>query len=238
MYPHERSLVEDYEGRPFTLLGVNNDKEISRVKEAVRENDINWRSWYDGSKGPIVKQFGIRSFPTIFLVDHTGVIRYKNVRGKKLDKAIAKLVEEAEGAGMTGGNFREFIDVTGEHRMLGSYDRYEDGTVYLTNEDGDEIPVPWRQLSLEDRQYLAQIRLKESGKKDIASRRIEFEFDEPVKFVDKSGEHEMVGTYIGLYKGDAIIWNEDGRELALDRNIFNDVTKDKIKEITKARKRR
>ena len=99
MYGHERSLVDEYSGRPFVLLGVNNDTKIERVKTAIKKNNLNWRSWYDGSGGPIVASYGIRSFPTILLVDHKGIVRYKNVRGDKLDAAIEKLVEEAEADG-------------------------------------------------------------------------------------------------------------------------------------------
>ena len=89
MYGHERSLVEDMNGRPFVLLGVNSDKEKSRVKTAMKENNLNWRSFLDGStSGTISKSFAIRSWPTIFLIDHNGVIQAKNLRGEKLGIAL------------------------------------------------------------------------------------------------------------------------------------------------------
>ena len=36
------------------------------------------------------------AWPTIYLLDAKGVIRYKNLRGKELDEAIDLLVKEAE----------------------------------------------------------------------------------------------------------------------------------------------
>ncbi len=104
MFPHERSLVKNLAKKPFVLLGVNTDKEgIAAFKANVKKNEINWRSWQDGStRGPICSQYRIEAFPTLFLIDHKGVIRHKwrgAPQGKTLDEAIAALVKEAEQEG-------------------------------------------------------------------------------------------------------------------------------------------
>lgn len=96
MYPHERSLVARMKGQPFTLIGVNSDK-MERVKEAIKKENITWRSWFDGGStgGPIAKQFSVRGWPTLFLIDHEGIIRNKWVGspgGETLDREIEKLV--------------------------------------------------------------------------------------------------------------------------------------------------
>jgi ribosomal protein S1 len=97
MYPHERSLVEKMEGKLFALLGVNTDDDRAEIKQVIQTEKINWRSWWDGSGGRIVNQWGVKAFPTIYLIDHKGIIRHQNLRGKALDEAIEKLVREAEG---------------------------------------------------------------------------------------------------------------------------------------------
>ena len=57
------------------------------------------KEWDEGSTdGPISTAWNIGVWPTIYLIDHEGVIRYKNVRGDDLDSAIAELVEKAEAA--------------------------------------------------------------------------------------------------------------------------------------------
>ncbi len=33
MYPHERSLVEKLEGKPFALIGINSDLDRDKIKE-------------------------------------------------------------------------------------------------------------------------------------------------------------------------------------------------------------
>ena len=35
MYPHERSLVQKMQGKPFVLLGVNSDKSRDTAKNAT-----------------------------------------------------------------------------------------------------------------------------------------------------------------------------------------------------------
>ena len=94
MFPHERSLVEKLKDKPFALLGVNADNTLDDLKKCVSKEKINWRSWYDGGDGPISKQYRIKGFPTIFVLDHKGVIRFKDVREDDMDKAVEKLLGE------------------------------------------------------------------------------------------------------------------------------------------------
>src|SRR5262245_40852959 len=96
MIPHERSLVEKLQGRPFALLGINTDGNVNEVKQKSMTESVTWRSWYDGQGGAICKQYKVQSFPTIFVLDHKGVIRYKNVRGDEMEKAVETLLKEME----------------------------------------------------------------------------------------------------------------------------------------------
>ncbi len=96
MYPHERSLVKRLEGKPFALLGVNSDQNKEELKKAMEKEQITWRSWFDGGMGgPIAKQWHIDGWPTIYVLDTKGVIRYKEVRGEEMDKAVDTLLKEA-----------------------------------------------------------------------------------------------------------------------------------------------
>ena len=100
MYPHERSLVKDYAGRPFALVGVNSDRDRDDIIRIKEEKDLTWRSFWNGGStcGPISTAWNVRGWPTIYVLDHEGVIRYKNVRGDDLDAAIEELVAKAEAA--------------------------------------------------------------------------------------------------------------------------------------------
>ena len=95
MYPHERSLVQRLEGKPFALLGINSDPK-ERLRQAMKRENITWRSWWDGgnTRGPIAKAWNIKGWPTIYVLDHKGVIRYREVRGKSMDEAVDTLLKE------------------------------------------------------------------------------------------------------------------------------------------------
>ncbi len=101
MYPHERSLVKKMESKPFVLLGINSDQSAAELKKVIEKEKMTWRSFFDGpgTSGPIATKFKVRGWPTLFLLDHKGVIREKWVGSPgndALDKAIDKLVAEAE----------------------------------------------------------------------------------------------------------------------------------------------
>jgi len=95
MYPHERSLVKHLEGKPFALLAVNSDKDRDKLKKVIEEENITWRFWYDETaRGPIATAWNVQSWPTTYVIDAEGVIRYKNVRGKRMDVAVHTLLKE------------------------------------------------------------------------------------------------------------------------------------------------
>ncbi len=95
MYPHERSLVKRLNDKPFALLGVNSDQNKDELKKAMEKEGITWRSWLDGSPGgPIATKWNVHGWPTIYVLDHKGIIRAKGVRGEELDKAVDQLLRE------------------------------------------------------------------------------------------------------------------------------------------------
>ena len=95
MYPQERDLVARHKGRPFALVSVNTDEELATLKASITRGDITWRCWWDGgTDGPITTRWGIQRFPSIFVLDKTGTIRFKDVKGHDLDEAVASLLKE------------------------------------------------------------------------------------------------------------------------------------------------
>ena len=100
MIPHERSLVKRLEGKPFALLGVNSDQEKSETRKRCRTEGMTWRSWFNGGTGgSIAAAWGVHSWPTIYVLDPKGVIRFKNVRGEAMDKAVDQLLAELQKSG-------------------------------------------------------------------------------------------------------------------------------------------
>ncbi|MFT5735216.1 MAG: hypothetical protein ACJAZN_003313 [Planctomycetota bacterium] len=99
MIPHEKTLVKRLEDQPFALVGINSDNEERYRKKRI-EMGVTWQSFFDGGStgGPIASQWGVSGWPTIYVLDHEGKIRFKNVRGEKMDHAVETLLAELSGA--------------------------------------------------------------------------------------------------------------------------------------------
>ena len=100
MYPHERSLVEKFRGKPFTIVGVNSDSNREQVKEVTVTEKMTWRSFWDGGSpdGPIAWHWNVSGWPTLYLIDHQGVIVRQIGPSKEDDELIEQKVKEAEAA--------------------------------------------------------------------------------------------------------------------------------------------
>lgn len=99
MYPHERSLVQRLVGKPFVLLGINSDTDVDELKKVMEDEQITWRSWWNGPKGtdgPLSKKWNVHGWPTIYVLDAEGVIRFKDVREKAMDEAVDQLLKKLE----------------------------------------------------------------------------------------------------------------------------------------------
>ncbi len=100
MFPHERSLVKRLSDQPFALIGVNSDRDLEALRPVLVEEQITWRSFWngpEGTSGPISTRWNVHGWPTIYVLDHEGKIRFKNVRGEAMDKAVDSLLEEMNG---------------------------------------------------------------------------------------------------------------------------------------------
>lgn len=97
IYPHGRSFVKKYEGKPFALLGVNSDEDKAELRKVMDKEQITWRFWFDGgTQGPIATKWNIESFPKIYVLDAKGVIRHKDMHAKDLEGAVDALLKELE----------------------------------------------------------------------------------------------------------------------------------------------
>ena len=97
MFPHERELIEKLAGKPFVLIGVNSDRRLETAIKATREENLVWRNFWcgpQGRAGPIAKKWNVSAWPTVYLIDANGVIRYKEVLGRDIDLGIQTLLTE------------------------------------------------------------------------------------------------------------------------------------------------
>jgi peroxiredoxin len=96
MVPDERKLVQQMTGKPFALIGVNSDHDEAKLKKALEAEKITWPSFRDGMQGPIAKAWNVQSWPTVYVLDGEGIIRYRDVRGQALFDAVEELIRQTK----------------------------------------------------------------------------------------------------------------------------------------------
>ena len=94
MIPEEREMVERHKEKPFVFVSVSADDEKKELEDFLKEEKMPWTHWWQGPDSTLMKTWNIRKFPTVYVIDAKGVIRFKDVRGKELDLAVKKLLDE------------------------------------------------------------------------------------------------------------------------------------------------
>lgn len=80
MVPVERALAERMQGKSFTMIGVNGDPALPDAKRAMDREKMTWPSFWNGKEGPggpIATTWNVHGWPTIFVLDSDGIIRFK-----------------------------------------------------------------------------------------------------------------------------------------------------------------
>jgi RNA polymerase sigma factor (sigma-70 family) len=90
-----RRLVEQMQGKSFVLLGIHADDPTEKAKAAAEKYEMSWPSFQDARQGPISTNYNINSWPTVYVLDRKGVIRYRNLYHRsEIAAAVDKLLEE------------------------------------------------------------------------------------------------------------------------------------------------
>ena len=103
-YPYQRAMLELFADEDVALLGVNSDAELGTIVEAKKEEGLAYPTWWDGhsqpdaevvaANGPIATEWGVLGWPTIYVIDESGVIRHIDKRGGALIEAVDDLLME------------------------------------------------------------------------------------------------------------------------------------------------
>jgi hypothetical protein len=101
-YPYERLLAELYDRWPFALLGVSSDEDLATARQADADRGVPFRTWLDGppdqdGRGRIARAWRVSGWPTTYVIDGRGTIRFVNVRDGDLLNAVRALLTEQAG---------------------------------------------------------------------------------------------------------------------------------------------
>ncbi len=96
MLPAEKALVERLKDKPFALIGVNSDP-VEKAKAGIAREGITWRNALEGStSGPLPTDWHVQSWPTLYVMDAKGVIRYKGWEEAEMVATVENLLAMME----------------------------------------------------------------------------------------------------------------------------------------------
>jgi len=98
--PEKRALAQKMKGKPFALVGVNSDTDLEKLERVLRRERIDWPSFREEGTRAISRPWGVGGWPTTFILDGRGVIRYRNLHGDELVAAVDRLIWELEEEGL------------------------------------------------------------------------------------------------------------------------------------------
>ena len=98
-YPYQRFMLELFKNKPVTILGVNSDDKIETIREAKEREGLEYRVWWDGhgeepTKGPIATAWDVTGWPTIYILDELGVIRFVEKRYAEVITSVNILLKD------------------------------------------------------------------------------------------------------------------------------------------------
>lgn len=82
-----------YRNKNFTVLGVTIDDDISKWKEAVKEENLPWTQVRDrnNKKSELLEYYGITGIPSTLFIDPDGKIIARDLRGAQLQKKLIEI---------------------------------------------------------------------------------------------------------------------------------------------------
>jgi peroxiredoxin len=94
--PNVVALYNEFHAKGLNIIGVSLDKEgeAAKWKEAIEKDGLTWtevsnlKFWQD----PIAMKYNVKSIPATFLLDATGKIIAKDLRGAELKAKVASLL--------------------------------------------------------------------------------------------------------------------------------------------------
>jgi thiol-disulfide isomerase/thioredoxin len=88
-------LHQKYHAQGFEVISVFLDSDSTAVERYLKENAISWLYAFDGKgwDNQVAREWGISGVPTNAIIDKAGVVVETNVRGSKIEPAVAKYLK-------------------------------------------------------------------------------------------------------------------------------------------------
>ena len=89
--PNVLATYDKHHKNGFDIVGISLDKDLDRLKSFTNEKKMTWQQFFDGKmwENKLATIYGVNSIPATYLLDRTGTIIGKDLRGEELEKAVA-----------------------------------------------------------------------------------------------------------------------------------------------------
>lgn len=95
--PNVRNVYTKYHDKGFEVFSVSLDRDYNNWVKAIKDDQLVWPNHVSDLKywsSEAAAIYGVRSIPSMFLLDREGRIVAKDLRGEALDKAVKQMVEQ------------------------------------------------------------------------------------------------------------------------------------------------
>jgi peroxiredoxin len=95
--PNVVKAFQNFKSRNFTIFSVSLDKDPVAWKQAINADHLTWTHGGElkDFEGPAVKLFQVEAIPSSFLIDPSGKIIAKNLRGEELESFLNKTLPKS-----------------------------------------------------------------------------------------------------------------------------------------------
>jgi thiol-disulfide isomerase/thioredoxin len=90
--PNLNGLYEKMDSSKFEIISIVGDSTSESLDKMIEKHSILWPQVLSNDINRIKEEYGIKGYPTTFLLNPDGVIIAKNLRGKELENKVTNLI--------------------------------------------------------------------------------------------------------------------------------------------------
>jgi thiol-disulfide isomerase/thioredoxin len=99
---HLKATHKKFHPDGLEVVAINFDDDRAALESAVKEKELPWPQYFEGRKNSIGEKFGINHYPSVWLLDRAGNVRYVSALADTETK-INTLLAESEDAAVAFG---------------------------------------------------------------------------------------------------------------------------------------
>lgn len=94
--PALKAFYSEFKDKGFEIISISLDSSEDILMDFIKKENVEWKISYSGKgwEDLTVKQYGVNSIPSYWLIDKKGILRSFGLKGKQLRAAVAALTAE------------------------------------------------------------------------------------------------------------------------------------------------